>query len=202
MIQAYFCTFSVYGFWLPNDPRGSGSVYVGSKSLLPYGLATKVNTRKSVAWRRCDPVVRRLAKSELKYPPVRLTGVQAMWIGRAFAQVLATADCTAYACAILPDHVHLVVARPRYPIERLVNRLKGGASHLLQEQAIHPFQDYPPVRGRLPQMWGRNDWTVFLSSDAEILDRIQYVERNPLKERLPLQHWSFVQPYPRGKGCG
>jgi hypothetical protein len=103
MVRAYFCTFTVYGFWLPNDPRGSGSVYVGSKALLPYGLATKVSTRKSVACRRCDPVIRREAKKSLKYRPVQLTGVQAMWIGRAFADVLVNAHCVAYACAIMTN---------------------------------------------------------------------------------------------------
>lgn len=182
MIHAYFCTFSVYGFWPPNDPRGSGSQFVGSKSLLPYGRATKVHTRRSVAHRKCDPIVRRLAKSALRYPPVQLTGIQALWIGRAFAQVLETAGCAAYACAILPDHIHLVLARPTYPIERLVNRLKGGASRGLQERSIHPFQSEDLLRGRLPQMWGQNDWTVFLNNRDEILDRVDYVERNPLKE--------------------
>ena len=34
-------------------------MYVGKKELLPYGLATKVTTRRSVARRGCDPVVRR-----------------------------------------------------------------------------------------------------------------------------------------------
>ena len=30
MILAYHSIFSMYGFWLPNDPRGSGSDYVAS----------------------------------------------------------------------------------------------------------------------------------------------------------------------------
>ena len=195
MVEAYFSTFTVYGFWLPNDPRGSGSVYVGSKSLLPYGLATKVQSRRSVAWRRCDPVIRREAKLALKYPPVQLNGSQALHVALAFADVLRTARCATYACAILPDHVHFVIARPRYSIEQLINRLKGAATVRLRGEGLHPFQDRPVVNERLPKMWGRGDWNVHLSTPAEIIDRIGYVRRNPLKQGLPEQHWSFVVPY-------
>src|SRR6185312_8845259 len=184
MVHAYFCTFTVYGFWLPNDPRGSGSVYVGSKDLLPYGLATKVRTRRSVAGRDIDPVVRREAKTALKYPPVRFSGLQALWVGRAFAEVLQDAECIAYACAILHDHVHLVVSRPRYSVEHLISRLKGCSTTKLDEKGLHPFQEYARVRGRLPRMWGRGDWTMYLDNLAQIGQKIRYVENNPIKEGL------------------
>ena len=49
MILAYHSIFSMYGFWLPNDPRGSGSDYVANWDLFRFGPATKVNTRHSVA---------------------------------------------------------------------------------------------------------------------------------------------------------
>jgi len=30
MVRGYHVIFGMYGFWLPNDPRGSWSDYVGS----------------------------------------------------------------------------------------------------------------------------------------------------------------------------
>ncbi|MEX0703139.1 MAG: hypothetical protein WD069_13675 [Planctomycetales bacterium] len=49
MFHAYHVIFGAYGFWLPNDPRGSWSDFVGSWELLQFGRATKVTTRRSLA---------------------------------------------------------------------------------------------------------------------------------------------------------
>src|SRR5438874_9310157 len=69
MIVGYHVIFGAYGFWLPNDPRGSWSDFVGSWELFRYGQATKTNETHSVA-RRPHDIRRRLdAKESLKYPP-------------------------------------------------------------------------------------------------------------------------------------
>jgi hypothetical protein len=36
---------------------------------------------------------------------------------------------------------------------------------------------------------------VFLNTVEEILQRIRYVEENPLKEARPRQVWEFVTPF-------
>jgi len=41
MVRAYHVIFCAYGFWLPNDPRGSWSDFVRSWELLRFGKATK-----------------------------------------------------------------------------------------------------------------------------------------------------------------
>jgi hypothetical protein len=60
------CT--TYGFWLPNDERGSGSDFVRAEHLTPFGPANPVSTRRSVAYRPFDWEVRRLARESLRYP--------------------------------------------------------------------------------------------------------------------------------------
>src|SRR4051794_17780630 len=61
--------FSAYGFWLPNDERGSGSSRVRVQHIYEAGGdATKVSTRHSVAHKPHDLRLRRLAKESLKYP--------------------------------------------------------------------------------------------------------------------------------------
>lgn len=40
MVLTYHVVISFYGFWLPNDPRGSNSTFVRSSRLLPFGPAT------------------------------------------------------------------------------------------------------------------------------------------------------------------
>ena len=39
MVYAYHVIISAYGFWLPNDPRGSWSDMVRKYELLRYGPA-------------------------------------------------------------------------------------------------------------------------------------------------------------------
>ncbi len=49
-VLAYHVIFGAYGFWLPNDPRGSWSDFVAAWELfLAGGHATKTTTRRSVA---------------------------------------------------------------------------------------------------------------------------------------------------------
>ena len=76
MIRGFHAIVSCYGFWLPNDPRGSWSDFVREWDLLRFGPATKVTTRRSLAGVSHDRSARLAAKRALRYPPVRLDGRQ------------------------------------------------------------------------------------------------------------------------------
>ncbi len=194
MIVGYHVIFSTYGFWLPNDPRGSWSTFVGSWELFRYGPATKTSVRHSVAHREHDRAKRLEAKSALKYPPVNFTGVQARAVGRGFARYVERTGLPVWACAILPDHVHLVVGRLQMKVEQLVIQLKGEATQQLEAEGVHPLASYRIGDERVPKCWVRGQWKVFL--DADDVDRaIRYVESNPLKEGKKRQAWSFVRKY-------
>jgi hypothetical protein len=56
MVRGYFVTWSTYGLRLPHGVR-LRVAYVGLPALLPYGFATKVQPRRSVAGRSHDPVL-------------------------------------------------------------------------------------------------------------------------------------------------
>ena len=45
-IHGVHLCWGTYGFWLPNDPRGSGSREVWADHLKPFGDATFVADRK------------------------------------------------------------------------------------------------------------------------------------------------------------
>src|SRR3989442_13839017 len=75
-VLAYHVVFSAYGHWLPNDPRGSGSKYVGSKDLRPFGPATYLEDRTwSVAGKPHDRAKRKAAKHALQRPPGLFNGL-------------------------------------------------------------------------------------------------------------------------------
>ncbi len=191
MIAGYHVIFGAYGFWLPNDPRGSWSDWVGSWDLYRYGPATKTTERRSVAYRPHDHAQRLAAKKSLKRPAIAFTGVQARAVGQGFGSYVQRSGLAVWACAILPDHMHLIVGPPGMKVEQLVIQLKAAATASLKKQELHPFGMLVDNQGRTPKCFARGEWKVYL--DPEDVQRaIRYVEQNPIKEGKPAQRWSFV----------
>jgi len=195
MVLGTHLILSAYGFWLPNDPRGSWSDFVGAWELFRFGRATRVHTRRSLARRPHDRDARLQAKRALKYPPVRFTGRQARAIGRGFAEYACRSGLVVWACAILPEHTHLVVARHRLDVAQIQIQLKAAATRGMRRVGIHPLAAHAPPGGRCPTPWARDKWAVFLDTPLAVRRAIRYVEANPQREGLPRQRWSFVTPY-------
>jgi REP element-mobilizing transposase RayT len=185
MVIASHVIIGAYGFWLPNDQRGSWSDFVGSWELLQFGRATTVDARHSLARNPFDPAMRAAAKAALKYPPVTLTGPQARAVGRGFAEYAAKVGLDILACAILPQHVHLVLARHRLSVESLANHLKGAATQRLIEERLHPQAAHQGAKSRPPKTFARGQWKVFLEDQVDVVRSIKYVNKNPERERLP-----------------
>jgi REP element-mobilizing transposase RayT len=199
MIHGYHAIFCAYGFWLPNDPRGSWSDFVGAWELVRFGRATKSIERSQLA--EGQQRLRQKAKRTLKYPPVQFTDEQVLAIGRGFEAAIRTSGFTVWACSILPEHVHLVIARHTFKVEQIVNLLKGAASRTLREEGVHPLARFGRPGHRLPTPWADRRWKVFLDSAEAIENATGYVEDNPGKERKPPQDWSFITPF-RGLESG
>jgi REP element-mobilizing transposase RayT len=193
MVIASHVIFTAYGFWLPNDPRGSWSTFVGAWELYRFGPATKTEVRHSVAAVEHDRKRRREAKKALKYPPVVFSGLQAHSIAMAFAETVADKGYVLYACSILPEHIHAVIARHERAAEDIAAHLKYAATQRLIAEGSHPFLDLRHPNEPVPTMWTKRSWKVFLDSPDDVARAVQYVEENPPKEGKRPQHWSFVQ---------
>jgi len=187
MVIAYHVVFSAYGFWLPNDPRGSWSDFVGAWELVRFGKATKVNTTRSVAADAHDRHLRREAKAALKHPPAAFTGEQALAVGRGFAEAARESRYVVHACTILPEHVHMVIGRSDRPVGRIVGHFKGRATQHLARAGLWPDAKRP--------VWGKKTWKVFLYTPEDVRRAVTYVEGNPEREGKPRQRWSFVRPF-------
>ena len=194
MIHAYHVIFGAYGFWLPNDPRGSWSDFVGSWELVRFGRATKSMDRNLLLTPQQEQL-RRKAKDALRFSAVAFDGVQARAIGRGFASAVRKSGLTIWSCSILPEHVHLVVARHRYNVEYIVGLLKGEATKQLRLEGIHPLAQHRDVAGAIPTPWAARCWKVYLESEEAIESAIRYVQDNPQKELKPMQSWPFVIPF-------
>jgi len=144
---------------------------------------------------RHDAQSRRQVKEALKYPAVVFNGEQALSAAQGFKRMAEKSGYGVFACAILPEHVHLVLRRHTYKVEQMVRLLKAEASSKLAEDGLHPLARWPQQDGSFPTPWARKCWKVFLNSAEDIDHAVGYVEANPEKEGKRPQRWSFVIPF-------
>lgn len=183
MILGFHCIMGMYGFWLPNEPRGSWSTFVRSWELYRFGDATTVDptTRRSVAHRPYDHSLKKEMQQQLKHAAVTLTGEQARLIVQGFHQ----SPYVFYALAVMPTHLHMVIKYDPRHVRRVVGHLKSLATRSLRNAGHYLNQ---PI-------WADHGWNVYLNSQDHVLRSMEYVEKNPLKEGLPRQKWIIVKPY-------
>jgi REP element-mobilizing transposase RayT len=196
MFLGWHLIFTTYGFWPPNDPRGSGSTRVRTWHLYDAaGEATKVHTRRSVAARPHNMSIRRAAKEALKYPAVELSGLQARAVARGIAAVCPKVKLVMHACAIMPSHVHAVVAVHRLDGDEIIACLKRAGTRGMNDEGLHPMAAYPRENGRLPIPWVQRGWKVKIYAPKQMRDCIRYVERNLVRAGFAAQRWGFIVPY-------
>ncbi len=193
-VVGFHFIFTAYGFWLPNDPRGSWSSCIRQLDLLQHGQATKIETTQSVAHTQHDRHARQQAKQAMKYPPVRFTGEQARAIGRGIATAANEYEYIIHALCILPDHVHLVMAWHPRKIDLIASHMKAKATRAMRDEGIHPMTAYTED-GRTPSPWARKYWCPFIKDAVHMRMAIRYVKQNPVKAGLRKQRWRCVTPY-------
>ncbi|MBI1916120.1 MAG: transposase [Planctomycetes bacterium] len=186
LVIAYHLIWTAYGWWLPNDPRGSGSKEVCTDVLAELGELHF--GRKAV--QPPGHEVRRFyekAAQVLQHPLLSFDEDARAEIGLAFGEVIEEQCYTSYACAIMPDHVHILIRKHKHQAEEMIDVLKE-ASRIRLCASNHRPADHPT--------WStRGGWKVFLEHPDEIRRTIPYIERNPLPLGLPVQRWPFVKEY-------
>ena len=184
MVLAYHFILSAYGFWLPNDPRGSWSDFVANWELFRYGgKATQVEHTESVARVKHDREFRLRAKDRIRHSPVVFTGEQALAISKGFARAAHEAPYAICACAILPEHCHLIIERHEREVGIISAHLKSHATRQLKKEGLWTREHSPR---------GVKYWAVFIDEEMWVSNAINYVRNNPVKEGKPSQNWSFV----------
>lgn len=193
MILAYHVIFGAYGFWMPNDPRGTWSDFVGSWDLYHFGHAKPHEARAELS----EESERRLLemKRSLKFSAVQFNGPQAQSIGTGFGIAAKKSKIKILRCSILPQHVHLIIAYHQIKIRYLVGMLKGEATKQMERDRRHPLSGHVDRFGQTPTPWNVKCWTVYLDDNVGISNAIRYVDANPIKEGKPRQVWGFEHPF-------
>lgn len=186
LVIAHHLIWTVYGWWLPNDPRGSTSKRIACDVISQLGALHY--GRKKV-----QPVGREIrefyenAKDVLKYPLLTLDATARAIVAQAFADTIARQKYTCYACVVMPDHVHILIRKHRDAYEEMMQYLQVWSARALRAVGLRT-SDHP--------VWTSNGgWSVFLDHPDDVRRTIGYIERNPDPLGLPRQVYDFVTPY-------
>ena len=183
---AYHLLWTGYGWWLPNDPRGSTSTTVRNDLL--KNLGELHHGRKSL-----QPASRDIhrfyedAHSRLKHAPFELCKLDIVQcVAGALKSCIEPHRYTCYACVIMPDHVHILIRRHKHSAEEMIQNLQFTSRDALHHAGLVP--DSHPV-------WSAGGWKTFLDHPNDVRRTIRYIDNNPIKGRRPEQQWSFVTSY-------
>src|SRR5262245_13488844 len=130
MVAGYHLIWTAYGCWLPNDPRGSSSFELREDKLSPLGelhYGRKAQQPPSSLIRSFYHE----ADALLEHPRLLLTDDEIVLVANSFEHTIQARKYTCYACAIMPDHVHLLIRRHRDKAEEMCEYLQKNSRDAL-----------------------------------------------------------------------
>jgi REP element-mobilizing transposase RayT len=186
-IIGHHLIWTLYGHWLSNDLRGSGSIELYAEKFEPLGPIH--HGRKPEHLQPSREELKEFYKEAnplLNFPKFWLGDAKRQAVGEAFAEVVAKEGYTVWAFAILSNHAHLVIRRHRDDALVMWQKFADASRLRLREQeSLAP--EHP--------VWASRPYKVFLRTPHEVRTRVHYVESNPEKEGLPRQQYEFVKVY-------
>ena len=112
IVIAHHLIWTVYGSWLPNDPRGSASRAIRNDVIAELGELHYGRKKVQPASREIRQFYRQ-ARPVLEHPLMEFAPSEIAAVGAAFQDAIAEHRYTCYACAILSDHVHVLIRKHR-----------------------------------------------------------------------------------------
>ncbi len=186
-IIGHHLIWTLYGHWLPNDPRGSGSQEVRREQIAELGpLYVGRRPEPKQPSREELRAFHQQAEARLSFPRFWLDAAKRKDCGLSLAEIISQRSYTVWAGAILSNHMHLVIRKHRDDALQMWHQIADSLRLRLRE-----FQDIGPLH----PVWSERPYKVYLKTPEEVRSRVTYVQRNPAKENLPSQHFDFVQEY-------
>ena len=185
IIIAHHLIWTAYGWWLPNDPRGGTSKTIACDVIAELGELHPGRKKVQPASEQIRHFYER-AKEVLEHPLLTFDPPARQAIADAFAGVICEQRYTCYACAIMPDHVHVVIRKHKHQAEQMIENLQDQSRLRLRNLDMR-CNNHP--------VWGGPGWKVFLDHPDGVRRTVRYVEQNPVKARMHTQEWPFVTTY-------
>ena len=186
-VLAHHLIWTLYGHWLANDPRGSGSEGLIDDKFAPLGPVHRGRKPEHQQPNRTElRQFHREAEPILTHEVFWIHEAERRAIAESVAEGVERHRYTVWACAILANHMHMVIRRHRDDGKtiwlRIAERVRTDLRGFNSIAVDHPI-------------WAARPYGVFLYSQPDIQRCVRYVAENPGKEGLPSQHFPFVQAY-------
>ena len=176
IIIAHHLIWTAYGYWLPNDPRGSMSKTIASEVIAELG-ELHYGRKKVQPSAREIQAFHNQSRSMLKHALLDFQSNDFPVIAEALSETICENNYTCYACAIMPDHVHILIRKHKHQAEDMLDNFQQTSRLRLRNVGLRSA-DHP--------VWGGPGWKVFLDTPTDIRRTIRYIETNPVKWRLRL----------------
>jgi REP element-mobilizing transposase RayT len=185
MVLAHHLIWVAYGCWLANDPRGSSSHALRVTRFAPLGELHPGRKQQQPPSRAIRAFYRK-ADELLEHRRLIFSDEDIALLGASIGRTIREHGYTCYECAIMPDHVHLLIRRHQDRAEQMLAFFQQASKQALIEAGRRPVNH--PV-------WGGPGWKVFKSTPEAIVACIKYIRENLIKAGRPAQQWDFVTPY-------
>jgi len=184
-IIAHHVILTGYGHWLPNDPRGSLSpefrnTHLEALGAIHFGRKTHQPSPQEIKSFYDE------AAKVLQHPILWFEEDSRRIIGEAIGRVVRDAGLTCYACAVLADHVHVLIRTHRLAAQEMIPLVADASRDELLRRGV-VADDHP--------VWSRNAYVKYKKTPRQVRTAIEYIEGNCAKHRIAPQAWSFVKAY-------
>lgn len=186
MVAGYHLIWTVYGYWLPNDPRGSTSLEIRVEVLKSLG---DIHYGRKLVQPSSNELRQFFAQAHdlLAHEVLTFDDDDIELVGSVLGEQIAKHGYTCYACAVMPDHVHILIRRHRDKAEQMIQLFQEATRAALvaagKRSPVHPVWADGP------------GWKGFLNARPDFEREIEYIADNPRKIGRPRQQWPFVVPY-------
>ena len=141
IVIAHHLIFTAYGWWLPNDPRGSNSKTIRNDVIADLGEIhfgrKRVQPASGVIGAFYCEVDKRLRHELLIFSERDVAA-----IATAFEDVTKEERYTCWACAIMPDHVHVLIRKHKHLAEEMIARFQNLSRLRLRADGLRAI-DHP-----------------------------------------------------------
>jgi REP element-mobilizing transposase RayT len=187
MILACHLVWTAYGWWFPNDPRGSWSKELWVPAIRELGNESG-NMQRGRQRVQPSPVHLRewlkKAQGSLKHMPVTLDMNARKVVRNAINEQVDLHDYIVPAIAVRADHVHVIVRRHcRHTFQRMVQAFKSVSTRalhkhfLLADLPARREEDSTATKDVRNPVWSRGYWMRYLDNDEAIAIATAYVKR-------------------------
>ena len=168
--------WTTYGTWLPGDDRGHWSALFDL-----YGSIRERGGKLNAP----DDTTRTRVLGQLSEPPKRLDADEIAVIAEELRRHVAPAGPKAWAVAIEPNHVHLLIGPVDETLSKFAGRIKGRTSSVVGAL---------PKNGGRERVWTSGFWKVFLFDDTGVTAVREYIEAHNVRRRLSAAPYPWIVP--------